>query len=64
MLITVVAGCIAREMGLPIHMVCAVTNDAMYRAVYNNDYSVTDLVVSLAPAINIQVGQLHHAIIS
>ncbi|XP_067950928.1 threonine synthase-like 2 isoform X2 [Watersipora subatra] len=49
------AGCIAREMGLPIQMVCAVTNDALHRAVYNCDYSVTELTVSLASAMNLQV---------
>ena len=54
------AACIAKEMGLPIRIVCAVTNDALHRAVYDKDYSVTELVVSIAPAINIQVVKYYY----
>ena len=49
------AACIAHEMGLPVKVVCSVTNDALFRTVYDNDYSIGALNVSIAPAMNIQV---------
>jgi len=50
-----VAAAVARHMGLPIQVVCSVTNDALTRAFYENDHSVGPLHLSLAPAMNIQV---------
>jgi len=49
------SACVAVQMGLPLRIACAVTNDALSRAVYDNDYSIGQLNVSLAPAMNIQV---------
>ena len=49
------AACIAREMGIPMRVVCSLSNDALIRAVHDNDYSVGKLKQSLAPAIDLQV---------
>ena len=49
------AACIAREMGIPMRVVCSLSNDALIRAVHDNDYSVGKLKRTLAPAIDLQV---------
>ena len=49
------AACIAREMGLPMRVVCSLSNEALIRAVHDNDYSVGKLKRTLAPAIDLQV---------
>nr|XP_032806181.1 threonine synthase-like 2 isoform X4 [Petromyzon marinus] len=51
------AGCVARRMGLPIRLLCAVNqNDVVHRALRSGDFSVDGAVKpSLASAIDIQV---------
>ncbi|CAM9392283.1 unnamed protein product [Lampetra fluviatilis] len=51
------AGCVARRMGLPIRLLCAVNqNDVVHRALQSGDFSVDGAVKpSLASAIDIQV---------
>nr|XP_032806179.1 threonine synthase-like 2 isoform X2 [Petromyzon marinus] len=53
----VTAGCVARRMGLPIRLLCAVNqNDVVHRALRSGDFSVDGAVKpSLASAIDIQV---------
>ena len=54
------AGMIARQMGLPIHMVTAVnTNDIVARTVAQGDFSQTaDVKPTLASAMDIQVKEV------
>ena len=48
--------CIAKHMGLPIKIVCAVnSNDIIHRTFSQNDYSMGKMVHTLSPAIDIQV---------
>ncbi|OWF40335.1 threonine synthase-like 2 [Mizuhopecten yessoensis] len=53
----VTSGCLARLMGVPLRLVCAVTtNDIVDRTVRNGDYSMADTVTqTLATAMDIQV---------
>lgn len=53
----IVAGCIVKHMGVPLHLVAMVnSNDVVHRAVQSGDFSMADSVKqTLAPAIDIQV---------
>ncbi|XP_062602967.1 threonine synthase-like 2 [Saccostrea cucullata] len=53
----VTSGIIAREMGVPLEFVCAVTeNDIVARTVKTGDYVIADHVIpTLAPAMDIQI---------
>ena len=57
-----VGGLIARQMGLPIKLVCAVnSNNIVDRAFSRGDYSISgDVIETLATAMNIQVRYLCH----
>ena len=47
-------------MGLPVKFVCCVNcNDAVARAISQGDMSVREVVVSLAPAMDIQVKRFY-----
>ena len=52
------AGCLAHEMGLPVHIVCAVnSNDVVARFIRTGQYMMAASVhASLAPAMDVQVG--------
>ncbi|XP_063963604.1 threonine synthase-like 2 [Lytechinus pictus] len=48
--------CIAKKMGLPIKIVCAVnSNDIVHRTFANNDYSMNEVTATLSPAMDIQI---------
>ncbi|XP_071507241.1 threonine synthase-like 2 [Diadema antillarum] len=50
------AASIAKHMGLPLKIVCAVnSNDIVHRTLNNNDYSMGKVVQTLSPAIDIQL---------
>ncbi|XP_070539628.1 threonine synthase-like 2 [Ptychodera flava] len=52
----VTAGCVAKFMGLPIKLVCAVnSNDIVHRIIQNGDYSLTEVVHTWASAMDIQI---------
>lgn len=53
----VVAGCIVKHMGVPLHLVAMVnSNDVVHRAVQSGDFSMSNIVKqTMAPAIDIQV---------
>ena len=59
------AGCVAAQMGLPLRLVAAVnTNDIVFRTLSSGDFSKSDeVVVSLAPAMDIQVGRTAYVIV-
>ena len=52
------AGCLAHDMGLSVHIVCAVnSNDVVARFIRTGQYALADRVhPSLAPAMDVQVG--------
>ena len=53
----VFAGYVAAQMGLPIERLIVATNvnDILYRALSRGDYSVSDVVATAAPSMDIQV---------
>lgn len=48
--------CIAKKMGLPIKIVCAVnSNDIVHRTFGHNDYSTNEVKPTISPAMDIQI---------
>lgn len=59
--VSVSAGYIVKQMGLPLKLVAMVnSNDIVHRTVTTGDFSMANVTQTLAPAIDIQV--THHTL--